>query len=1512
MSTFAEPSAGPQSGLGSLIESGIGGVELLGEGFERTVSPAAANLFKLFTKGPSFTPPEEGELAVFGQRPEESESGEEFRKAPFAAQFALESLPFLAAPALSGVQSTLRTGATGTRLSSPFGAAATALTPAVAAERAAGVVIASPFKAGAKAIKFASPTMQRIFAGERGSAAFAASDREFLRDSLEIAVMEREGLAEFLASNPLARVARTVFGPAQTEFGATLTAKQVLNLRAATTGAAAFKGTQAQALAEVKRLYPTAVTAQGRIRSEYVLDDVVTQLGRQYEGVGGPEKFMGEIQALAKQQERLRLLDTDIVRVESELKALPSERTRIRQGPGQPEAGVQLGGLGVPSKEIRPLGKGRIVQESLDDQLKLVETRREGTPPRKEGIPPSRGGRRPPGGGERPPEPPTPASDPDKFIFQSQVSQNVINLEPVQVGLSKAQELANIARRTIGRPFKAAERHPMVEGAFKVRGAGRRQADSVASVLVAKHDRALRQVFKFDKQGRIAELANIDPTLVGTPTIQDVAARLPRYLNALTNAQRAALEALRDDLAPYRQLLKDVGVEVPFRQDVMEGGFYIPRGRAALEGSDAPFKIRAGGGVGGKKGFEKVAVFDSQTEGINAGYEYASFADALGAYARDAGNRATDQHLANFFRSAVEEGGQLLAETAKMRMLRQNRSVALRMEQVRREVERLRSLTKGLTEKANRAIDDFLLSPGVDDIDDLLDALPVRITRGRSAGATAAQVNQSLKRVLAEVRALRPEYKAALRRAQSMPREQGTVDISGLQGVTFPDEIANAANAILRGERGTTGPLAVPLGALEAFNNLYRGLRATMDNSAPGIQGLLGFYGNQKAFAKALSTNFRAWGVNGDQALGKFIEFFDATATQTGRLPSSDWARLGLRVGGVQTEFMLGRGFTAPIAKLPGVRLANRAFGYFGDSLRLAWADDMLRNELRSGRTMRQMLKSGDLRRIATITNNMTGYAEGRTFGSVGDFMLFAPRFLQSRLETVSKAGLGLRPGATLDQRAARSSIMRMVGFGTMMTVGVNEMLGNDTDFRPFVNGRYNSNFLRIRFGGRDWSLFGTWDSLARLIVTTAGGRPREAVRSMGSGIVANVWDLYSGENFIGERVRDNPEQFARRMLENLTPFAAEEIPQALGRIKGGDVVGGGTTIVGELFGAKSAPLSRRDQLDIIVVDQGYKSQEGKLLTRYDQLNQGQRREARNLLEQKDPGRFAGLTPDVGSARQQTTSAIENLNRVKAEGEAELRAKIDAGAQGTVLREAIQGMKEGRFNASEALLGSAAVQGQLDRGNKPPEDVYASRYWSVDVPEDKRTGDLDFNARDAERQKILAEARQAGIDTSYITGTKRSDYRGKRFADPEVRRVVEEYEAAVESLRPYWDVADQLLDSLTPAGVTLWQRYLEASPEEQNVLSGTSKRVKDLLAMKTDRQDRLRVENPSIDVALVRWYGRKPKTREGNDLYQQLYVGPALAPFQAQQPTPRPQPVRSRPRPGPVTVEAFKDLVGAR
>ena len=783
-------------------------------------------------------------------------------------------------------------------------------------------------------------------------------------------------------------------------------------------------------------------------------------------------------------------------------------------------------------------------------------------------------------------------------VKPTSLMENVIGLPPIQAGLTRREQAENAVLHLFGR----IDNNPISNAPFNVRNNMAPAISNTASRLGLKHDAALRGAFQIDDTGRILSLAGIDPTVPGAPTLADVAARLPRYLESdvLTDGQKAALIALRDDLAPYRALLDDVGLleDIGQRTDIIEGGFYIPRGRADIEGANFP-KIGGRTGRGTKGNLDKAAVFDSQAAGIEAGFEYAGIGQVLTSHARNVGNTAVDAHIATFFKQAVDPiTGDLLGETAKMRLFRQNPDLVKEMDGLRKETTRLKSLMTGIDDRTARTIDEFLNGGELDDIDDFAAAISnINVVQGGlNAGATRIEVQDALAAIKGRIQDLRPEWKAALKRAQATPRDQniigaGGVPFPGLGGLTFPDEVASAANRMLQGDPTFIKGFQAVIGP---FNNLYRALRATGDLSAMGIQGLLGLHSAPAAYGDAMKLMFRS--VGDPQSLGKFVIQFDEVAEAAGRPGSDIWTRAGLRMGGADTEFALGRG-------VPILNEANRAYGFFSDTLRLGWADELLQQELAKGRSLQEIIGSGDLEKLADIANNMTGWSKGRAFGSVGDLVLFAPRFLQSRLTTLTK----FMTDGGVQGEAARRSVIRLIGFGVMETVALNEALGNETDFRPMVDGRPNPDFMRVRALGRDWSLFGTWDSLARAVILAAGDDPKQAVRGMASGAVSNAWNFISGQTAIGEEVPSfpvlqddfDPVEFGKFILsENIVPFAAEEAGESIqqvfsGATQGdvGEVVAGIAAMLGEAAGAKSSPTSSSENRDIarqeVMVERG-------------------------------------------------------------------------------------------------------------------------------------------------------------------------------------------------------------------------------------------------------------------------------------------------------------------------------------
>ena len=709
-----------------------------------------------------------------------------------------------------------------------------------------------------------------------------------------------------------------------------------------------------------------------------------------------------------------------------------------------------------------------------------------------------------------------------------------------------------------------------------------RVVENLANRLGLQAGHRVQRAFRPDEAGRIASLP-------GRPTVQDLAARLPEFeLNA---EQQKTMQWLRQEFEKYGAAYKEVfGEPIGPRPDIVEGGFYLPRGRAAMEGADEPLaRVVVGGGRRGTKiGAERHAVFASQAEGIEAGYRYASFAEAAHSFAKTMGDRVLEEHTSNLFKQAIDEAGQLLGETQAARLLRQNpllkeavgglrqrvsglarridntyRSLKLAGMEERRiftRLQRLEEQAAGMMAAAGEAEKSELVGimRDIRVVEGKMNILRqlARSPTGRKARLTAKLAGLEVKygETQADLSDLIPKWQKALDKARQLPRGTGSIGFYPLQGMSFPDAVANAANKYLAAEGMARGAGAGALNVIGAVNGLLRGVRATADASFIGIQGLLGLVHKPMAYQRALRVAVRA--VGDKDSLSRFLVEFDEKAVAEGLPTSAEWIKAGLRMGGADTEFMIGGSgvgrIGSAIAGAPVIRQSNRAFGYFGDTLRLDAAQGMLR-----------ATGEKDMASLARAANLMTGWSEGRFLGDVGNLVQFAPRFFQSQLELVARAAMD--GSMTGDQ--ARRMLLKLVGVGTLMTVAANEAQGTrDFDYlTPLRDGRLNPNFMRIRFQGQDISLFGPWDSLLRAAVSASQGDFGYVARSKASPLISMSWDLISGKTFMGEEV--TVETFLRSQLPFSLGEVGQESPMA--------------TAIG-MTGVKAAPVTTTEKLDAL------------------------------------------------------------------------------------------------------------------------------------------------------------------------------------------------------------------------------------------------------------------------------------------------------------------------------------------
>ena len=130
-----------------------------------------------------------------------------------------------------------------------------------------------------------------------------------------------------------------------------------------------------------------------------------------------------------------------------------------------------------------------------------------------------------------------------------------------------------------------------------------------------------------------------------------------------------------------------------------------------------------------------------------------------------------------------------------------------------------------------------------------------------------------------------------------------------------------------------------------------------------------------------------------------------------------------------------------------------------------------------------------------------------------------------------------------------------------------------------------------------------------------AVGDPIGALRPLASGPVSIGIDLITQKDFGGEDIPTNaqtafqsPVKFAEYVAEQVTPFAVGEIPAITQQAIEGDVVGSATALAGEIIGAKSSELTRRDRRNSI--SQAQYSQD------YDGLSSSRKATVRDLNDE--------------------------------------------------------------------------------------------------------------------------------------------------------------------------------------------------------------------------------------------------------------------------------------------------------
>ena len=454
-------------------------------------------------------------------------------------------------------------------------------------------------------------------------------------------------------------------------------------------------------------------------------------------------------------------------------------------------------------------------------------------------------------------------------------------------------------------------------------------------------------------------------------------------------------------------------------------------------------------------------------------------------------------------------------------------------------------------------------------------------TKARSA---QAELRRELDEMTAELESSRQQFEAAIEAAKRAGPDEDFIDMPTLGGWSWPKALANAANIDIQKQYRATGGGAGTkvIQAANDVNQFLRSAQSTGELSVAGIQ-LLPLAGSRPAKAgRAFEAGVRAWGNAGEDVLGSFILDTNAQAAQRGiGLPTvEDGARAGLRIGGISHEFQLGgRNFPRSLqafADLPGIKIPAKAvasvvkrsdlgYGTGGDVGRIgSFYAEAEFQMMKHNKTWKQLPVSVQ-ESIAESANRITGWTPQRAFGSVGEVINFAPRYLLSRARA-----LGQLVSTDPSKRAQAGRLMgKYLVNAIWMTYVINLANGEKTDLRPFsgkngptsnpLDAEYkNPNFLRVMnvLGNRDWSLLGPIDSLAGVgiglgsLITNPTGKPSEWTDRTSQMLSAPV--LSAGMDWIVDKkdFEGNPlNLFSWEGLEDLwsrlLPFATEDLFEA-------------------------------------------------------------------------------------------------------------------------------------------------------------------------------------------------------------------------------------------------------------------------------------------------------------------------------------------------------------------------------
>ena len=710
------------------------------------------------------------------------------------------------------------------------------------------------------------------------------------------------------------------------------------------------------------------------------------------------------------------------------------------------------------------------------------------------------------------------------------------------------------------------------------------------------------------------------------------------------------------------------------------------------------------------------------------------------------------------------------------------------------------------------------------------------------------------------LRNARERLKWAKAAAQNRPpdRVRIPVDVApGLQGYDFPKDVGERIiNFYRQGEIPRDPQLGTTVGILQTLNRNTTAATAIGDASSLGNQLALFAVSHPLKFTANVAKSVR------DAFQPAAYDRFLAEQAQDG-------AAHGLAILGsaaAPTEFQ----FTSWLARVPAFKQAQQFFEASTTRNRVDVYNQFVDIAAKRGEPLNDLAKeqlARALNRFSGISNNQAGTVETLTE--------FAANYMRSGLETVSTAAVD----GTIEGSLARQYMRNLVAMGQLTVAAAAtgfipgtekrdmDSVMNPLDLKALARGevKMNPNFGTIRMFGQDVSVYGRFDSLARLATVSADAVTRSIAEQdaaqlfdalgYAAGTKANVpirfaTDIIKGGTFAG----DDP-LTVQNVLLSVTPFSVSAFIQDLkeGQPLGIAAAGGAISFLG----GKSNPLTtteRMDNLSRAIYGRPLDDLTGGERQRLEQTSPELVKEYRRNLEQRaeqgDPGSVARL----GNLR---------ADERRLEDEKKLALAYQSGeVSGADFREAVEQLQ---FRTATEKQQNERLMNP-DRQLPTGADAAVSEWYATYDKAEVAPGILDWDLRDKLEQELFARI-QAGEFDDPVRAMAHIEDR-KKVNHPDLQWYFDAKAQISES--GYYGVKDTRLAPFRQTASRIYGAPVETYDDLTKAIDLTTRKgdkrtatslkaVKSRVDFAVSRDQKvMRLRDPNLDDALVRARGLVP------------------------------------------------------